>query len=382
MAWFVYELTGSTLATGASIVSSFLPRALFSPVAGKVADRYNRKVLIVASDVVSGIAVLCMYLFARQDQLTLPLILGFTALLSASSAFIGPASSAAIQSILSEDDYQTANSLRQLRWRFSTVVGAFLGGLLLRTLGIQSLLLINAMSFWLSAISESFISLPEVTRECHDPVDSELNENHGFGPVFKFLSANKALLFMLVFVMVMANGLFMCLFVYMPALFKDVLGASSAEMGTYYALEAAAATITAIVLLRHKLQHPFKWVLGMLLAEGILLFSHGLLRTPPGAYILAILLGVSTTICVVVVMTVEQLLVPNQMMGRYSSLAAVLGDGSMPVFTLLFGALGIHLSVQTIIMFSGALFIMALLPTPWIFAKHFKPGPPSAATNP
>jgi len=377
MAWFVYELTGSTLATGASIISSFLPRALISPLAGKVADRYNRKAIIVASDVVSGIAVLCMYLFARQDQLTLPLILGFTALLSASSAFIGPASSAAIQSILTEDDYQTANSLRQLRWRFSTVVGAFLGGLFLRTLGIQWLLLINTLSFWLSALSESFISLPKTTNEHFDSLEKPKG-NDGFGPVFRFLQTNKVLLFLLVFVMVMANGLFMCLFVYMPALFKDVLGASSAQMGSYYALEAAAATITALMLSRYKLRHPFKWVVGMLLVEGILLLSHGLIRTPASAYLLAILMGVSTTICVVVVMTVEQLLVPNQMMGRYSSLAAVLGDGAMPVFTLLYGALGIRLSVQTIILFSGVLFLLALTPAPWVFARHLKSSPLNA----
>ena len=180
---------------------------------------------------------------------------------------------------------------------------------------------------------------------------------------------------MLLLVMVIANGLFMCLFVYMPALFRDVLNSTSVEMGTYYALEAAAATVTAVVLLRHKIRHPFKWVLAMLLAEGTILLSHGLIQTPVGAYALGILLGVTTTICVVVVMTIEQLLVPNQMMGRYSSLAAVLGDGSMPVFTLLFGFLGIYLSVQAIILYAGVLFLMALLPAPWIFAKQLKPHP-------
>lgn len=371
MAWFVYDITGSTLATGASIVCSFLPRALFSPLAGVVADRYNRKLLIVGSDIISGVAVISMYLLASQGQLTLPLILGFTALLSISSAFIGPASSAAIQSIVPEETYQTANSLRQLRLRFSTVVGAILGGLLLRLLGIQWLLLINGVSFWISACAESYISLPETTAKsaAHSQPKTEADD---LSPVLRFLWGNKALLFMQVFVMVVANGLFMCLFVYMPALFKDVLGSTPIQMGTYYALEAAAATITTILLLRHKLTHPFRWILAMLVAEGIILLSHGLITTPSSAYVLAVLLGVSTTICVVVVMTVEQLLVPNQIMGRFSSLAAVLGDGSMPLFTLLYGLLGVHLSIQTIILFSGVLFLMALLPAPWIFAEQLK----------
>ncbi len=369
IAWFIYELTGSTLATGASIVSSFLPRALLSPVAGMVADRYNRKWLIVFSDVLSGLSVMSMYCFARQDLLTLPVILGFTALLSASSAFIGPASSAAIQSILDKDDYQSANSLRQLRWRFSTVIGAFLGGVLLRLLGIRSLLLINALSFWLSALAESFIALPT------HPVMTETDpspscEKTGFGQVIHFLLQNRPLLFVLVFVMVMANGLFMCLFVYMPALFSDVLAATSAEMGTYYALEALTATITAAVLLGHRLRNPYRWVVAMLVVEGAVLLSHGLIRTPGGAYLLAALLGVSTTICVVAVMTVEQLLVPNRMMGRFSGIAAVLGDGSMPVFTLLYGFLGLYLPIQTILLFTGVLFLIMLLPAPWMLSSQ------------
>ena len=370
IAWFIYELTGSTLATGASIVSSFLPRALLSSVAGMAADRYSRKALIVVSDVMAGLSVMCMYLFARQGLLTLPIILGFTALLSASSAFIGPASSAAIQSILDKDDYQTANSLRQLRWRFSTVIGAFLGGILLRLLGIRSLLLINALSFWLSAFAESFIVLPPDTRD-HAAADPDRSRN-GLGQVFQFLRQNKPLVFVLVFVMVMANGLFMCLFVYMPALFSDVLGASSAEMGIYYALEALAATITAAVLLQRKLLNPYRWVLAMLIVEGGVLLSHGLIRTPLGAYILAAILGVCTTICVVSVMTIEQLLVPNSMMGRFSGIAALLGDGSMPIFTLLYGFAGLHFSIQSILVLTGVVFLAMLIPAPWMLSAQIK----------
>jgi MFS family permease len=376
MAWFVYELTGSTLATGASLISSFLPRALFSPLAGVAADKLSRKTLIVVSDIVSGVVVLCMYALAAWGQLTLPAILGFTALLSISSAFIGPAASAAIQSVLTESEYQTANSLRQLRWRFSTVVGAFLGGLLLKVVGIRYLLLLNALSFLASALAESFIDLP---RHRHGEEEENRDKDHaGLWTAVRFLLANKALLFLLLFVMVIANGLFMCLFVYMPAIFRDVLGASSAEMGLYYALEAGAATLTALVLLRRQLKKPFAWVMGMLLVEGAVLMAHGLIQSYWAAYGLALLLGVSTTICVVMVMTVEQLLVPNSMMGRFSSIAAFLGDGAMPIFTLLYGFLGLRLPVQDIVLYSGAFFLIALLPAPWAFSQSSLPATSSA----
>ena len=361
MAWFVYELTGSTLAMSASIISSFLPRALISPVAGVFADKYNRKHIIILSDILAGCTVLSMFTLATNGYLTLTAILTFNAVLSVCSAFLNPAVSAGIQSILTPEEYQDANSLNQLKYRFSAVVGALLGGLLLKLLGIHVLLLCNGVTFLLSALSESFIVLPPVRKEIPESVKATVT----FAAVLRFVRQNTILLYLTLFVMVIANGLFMCLFVYMPALFRDILGRSSLEMGFYYAIEGAAASVTAIFLLnRVKRYNPYRVVVLALVLEAFLLVSHGFVSSLGGVYTLAALLGSVTTICVVMVMTIEQLLVPNEFMGRFTSLSTLLADGTMPLFTLLFGLAGQVLPLQPIIIVCGLMFLLALIPAP------------------
>ena len=361
MAWFVYDLTGSTLAMSASIISSFLPRALVSPLAGVIADKYNRKYIIILSDVLAGCTVLGMFLLSISGHLTFTLILVLTAVLSLCSAFLGPAVSAGIQSILTPEEYQDANSLSQLKHRFSAVMGALLGGLLLKLLGIHVLLLCNGITFLLSALSETLIYLPPVHRDGAGAVKTAVS----FTAVLTFVRRKPILLYLTLFVMVVANGLFMCLFVYMPAIFRDILGKSSLEMGFYYAVEGAAATVTAIFLLNQvRKLNPYRVVMLALALEALLLMGHGFISSIWGAYVLAGLLGCVTTICVVMVMTIEQSLVPNELMGRFTSLSTVLGDGSMPVFTLLFGLVGRSLPLQQIIIICGLIFILALLPAP------------------
>lgn len=368
IAWYIYDITGSTLALSASFISSFLPRALISMFAGVVADKYDRKRIIVICDVISGILVITMFMISSFYDLTLILILVLNTLLSIVSAFFGPASSAAIQSILSEDEYQDGNVLNQLLYRFSDILGAALGGILLKTIGIKYLLLFNGVSFLLSALSETFIKLPRVKEET-----KKESMGQSIRIVISFLKENKILLFMSLFAGIIANGMLMSGSLYLPGVFKDVLGKTSSELGLFYSIIGIVATVTSLFLLALKSKlNPYRWILITLTLEGIYLMGLGLASNFASMIVLAVIGGFSFAMCSIMCGVLYQMLTPNEIMGRFSSFGGLLGSVSIPIFTIVFGMLGEVYTLQNIIVVSGIIFLIALLPAPFIFAREKK----------
>ena len=150
--------------------------------------------------------------------------------------------------------------------------------------------------------------------------------------------------------MMIANGLFMSMSLYLPGIFMNVLGGSSVELGIYYSINAVFATLTALYLISRKEQFdPYKGAVTILFLEAGVLAAHGLMPNLLSAYLLAICMGVLTTACSVFIMTIFQLLVPNEMMGRVGSFGSMLNNASVPLFTLLFGVLGERFALQPII---------------------------------
>ncbi|HET7677798.1 MAG TPA: MFS transporter [Candidatus Limnocylindrales bacterium] len=146
----VLQLAGSHALAAVLLVLQVGPFFLASPVAGVLADRLDRRRLMVAAD---GLRVLIAlgFLLAR-DPGTLWLALLFTALLSTVSAFFEPASSAALPNLVEPEDLAPANVLMSSAWGTMLAVGAGLGGLVASLLGRDAAFVLNAASFLVSGL--------------------------------------------------------------------------------------------------------------------------------------------------------------------------------------------------------------------------------------
>jgi MFS family permease len=144
----VLDLSG-TFAVGLLVAVQEIPFFLMSPVGGVLADRLDRKRLMVICDIVR--AVLCVgFLFVR-DAGTLWIAFLLLAAISAFSAAFDPASSAAIPNVVDPEDLGPANALNGSVWGTMLAVGSALGGLVAATLGRDTAFAIDAASFALSA---------------------------------------------------------------------------------------------------------------------------------------------------------------------------------------------------------------------------------------
>ncbi|MCP5094587.1 MAG: MFS transporter [Chloroflexi bacterium] len=146
----ITEITSSGVAVSYLFLSRFLPLFLVSPFAGVVADRYNRRLILIVSDVLRALTVLGFLVVRSTDEIWLFYLL--TVLQFCLSAFFTPARSAVIANIVDRDDLVTANALDSFTWSTMLAMGAFLGGVITAVFGATTAFILDAFTFLLSAI--------------------------------------------------------------------------------------------------------------------------------------------------------------------------------------------------------------------------------------
>lgn len=145
----VGALTQSGLAIGSLFVVRMLAPFLISPIAGVVADRYNRKQILIVTDLLRALAVLC-FLFVR-DASQVWLLYTLTAVQLGLSGFFTPARNAILPDITSDRELGAANALSSATWSTMLALGAALGGLVSGLWGIYPAFIIDGATFLVSA---------------------------------------------------------------------------------------------------------------------------------------------------------------------------------------------------------------------------------------
>lgn len=156
----VNRYTDSGLAISWILIARALPRFVLGPVVGVVADRFNRKTVMVVSDILRAGIVLCFLFVDRAERVWLIYLL--TTLQFILAAFYDPASSAMTPSLLKgEDELLTANVLRSVTWSAILALGAALGGEFAFRFGVYSALVADSITYLVSAYLVMKISLGE-----------------------------------------------------------------------------------------------------------------------------------------------------------------------------------------------------------------------------
>ena len=165
MSLYLLAFTGST-ATFANILAiSTIPYILFAPIAGRLSDKINRKKIMVYLDLFCSIliGVYAFILFKGNDSV---LIVGTVMfMLSVCATLYGPAVTSSIPQIVEEDKLTSANGVINQVGSIVNFVGPILAGVLYGLLGIKVIVIVNAVSFFASAIMEMFLDIPDVVNE-------------------------------------------------------------------------------------------------------------------------------------------------------------------------------------------------------------------------
>jgi DHA3 family macrolide efflux protein-like MFS transporter len=166
LAVWVFERTGSPTLFAIIGLSSVLPRVIFSPVAGALVDRWDRRKVMILADAGAGLSTTIIAVLLFANRLELWHIYLTAALSSAFGAFQWPAYTAVVSQLVSHKQLGRANGMNQFGRAAVEILSPMLAGVLVLGIGLEGVILIDVATFLVAMLTLSIVRIPilEVTR--------------------------------------------------------------------------------------------------------------------------------------------------------------------------------------------------------------------------
>lgn len=336
---YIHNLTGSTIATGTMFITQMTPRLFFGSIAGTIVERLNKKWTLVFTDLIRGI-ILCGLFVIPADHLWVFFLIVF--IQNMIGTVFMPAHRSLMVDIVEREHIVDANSITIVSDNIIRLVGPSLGGALLGIGGLHISIAIDILSYIISSILISLITL-SVVKQAESKEKSTLMVKwlkfwNDWWKGIKIVRKNQ--LFLVIFWMSsitwLAQGMINVLFV--PYVL-DVMGESSVEFGWIESAEGVGGLIGGYLLLKlNKKVNPFPLIMISLLLTGIMFLFMFNLPYLLIVLILNVLLGVPNIIFSVRLETLLQEHVPedylSRVFGSYNTMIALATLAGMALATI------------------------------------------------
>lgn len=326
--WLIYRLTHSSRLLGLNDFLGGLPIFLFTLIGGVVADRAERRKILLVSQYIqmASAGILTVLTATGVVQVWQILCLSFVSGLA--QAFGGPAYSALIPTLVDREDMPNAIALNSIQFNLAVTVGPALAGITLARLGEKWCFGLNALSFLAPIISLSIISarfLPEPTKET---MYRSLKQG------IHFIWHHGAMVGLIVLAFLM-TFLSMPMRTYIPVFVKDIFHRGPETYGNLLSLMGVGSICGSLMTaalgnIRNKGRFA---LLGMIcLGAGIAGFSFS--KHLPASYTILVAVGASMMAVFATVTSLVQLVITNEMRGRVMSVYNFAFRGGMPMGNL------------------------------------------------
>lgn len=321
----IYQLTGSALAVGLIGLAQVVPLIAFSLIGGTVADRFDRRKVLLATEAGLMVTALVFVAGALMQRPPLVLLYGTTAVQWSLSALGSPARQAAIPNLVSRERLSSAMALNQVLFHVSDVAGPALGGLLIAEAGLAWAYGIDAITFGVAIVMVGLMRpLPPRRAEGEDAPAAGVQ---GIRQGFAYLRGRRVLQSTFtVDLIAMVFGMPRAVF---PVLAAEVFGVGPSGLGLMYAAPAAGALLGAVTTgwVRH-VRHQGRAVLWAVAGWGLAITAFGL---SSGAFWLGLgflaIAGAADVISAIFRGTILQGTVPDSLRGRLSAIHLMVVTG-------------------------------------------------------
>ena len=335
---YLFQQTGSTSTYSFLLLCAFLPSVLLEPVGGVIADRKDRKLMMVVGDLSSSFGILfIIVMFLLYPDKQWPIYLGI-AMSSLGVALHSPAFKASVTDLLDEKAYSKAGGLIQLAEASRYLVSPVIAGFLLTQFSLPIVLIIDLMTFVVGAMTVILIRYKTIPH-CHE------GEKEGFRKDFtdgiRYIVRNETIfhLLYLTTVVTFLTGILQALLVPIVLSFTD-----AAMLGTVKSIAASGMLVSSLSIgMLSKSDHHYK-VLSLSL--GVAGLSYLLIGTSTNT-----VLFTATAFCFFLTLpfvntSLEVLFrqnIANEMQGRIWSLISLISQIGMLVALSIAGVLADHL---------------------------------------
>jgi len=344
---YVLDTTGSESLFATLYAISNIP-LLLAPLGGAIADRFNRRNLMVIFDFTSSTIVLCLILLMSTGNISVFMIGVIMVLLSIISTLYAPAVTASIPLLVEENKLEGANGLVQAVQALSAVAAPVLGGILYGLMGVQTVIIFSCISFFLSAIMEIFIKIPFVKREQTGHIIPTIAKDMKEG--FVYVVKQKFILKVGVIAVLLNLILSPYFLVGAPIVLRVTMQSSDALYGIGMGL-INFATILGALSVGHfskkmSLKKLHRWILGAALMMIPMTLSLMPFMLELGYYpsftvfmLGAIPIAASMTIISIYIITKVQKVTPNENLGKVMAIMMAVAQCAAPLGQILYGVI-------------------------------------------
>jgi MFS family permease len=313
VAWQVYEITNSPFQLGLTGLFRALPVMILSLPGGVLADRMDRRTLLIVTQSLAALLALALGLLTSTDQVRVWHIYAITFLSGAVGIFDAPARTAMIPALVSAEQLASAYALN-ITWRqIATLAGPFAGGIVIGALGISIAYYIDALSFIAVIICLAFMrrQVPPAREQKESPLQS-------VRAGFNFIRENSVILgLMSMDTCVQFFGAYRSM---MPAFAKDILDTGPAGLGALLGVPALGALAgSGIVLAAGNPRRKGRLIIGVTLLYTVGLICFALSRSLTLSLLIVFCLGLVDAVGETLRDTLVQLTTPDRMRGRVKS---------------------------------------------------------------
>lgn len=374
LSFYVLKTTGSSARMGAVLAASLIPSLVLGFFSGAFIDRYSRKAIIVGTDLIRGVIIGIFALLFYFEAMNFYVILLLQVLLSVNAAFFDPAVPAIIPRIVEEKNLAAANSRHQFVSSFSTIAGAFLGGILVSAFGYFWVFVMNAASFIFSAGFECFIQIPPVPGEAKIEKQQGLWEDMRQG--YRYILSRQELA-VLLFMVLVIHFFVGSIEVILPVMADTVSREGARTLGFFQTALGLGTLAMAVFLSIRSISGREKASLfSSVFIIGLLFSGTGMVNPGErvGFYLVMIFLFGCCIICAgISFRTLLQKGVDNAFAGRVFAVAGSIGNAAIPGAMIIYGVLLERYSFQGLLMVSG-LVLMLLSMVSCVLYKEKKLG--------
>jgi MFS family permease len=354
--WVVLSLTGSAFLLGVDGFLATGPMLIFSLFGGVVADRLERRRIMLASQYLqmTFAAILCVLIYTKHVHVWQIFLLSF--LTGSAQSFSGPAYISLLPLLVKREDVPNAVAMNSMQFNLARVIGPLLAGLALTAFGAAVCFGLNALSFVAVIIAMLMITIPPVRADAtKHGVMTQMKDG------FRFVASRPSLL-LLTFLAFAGTFLGMPIVTFLPVVAKSIFHLDARGYSFLLTAYGFGSVLGAlIVAATGNIAHKGRWALSLQLVFAMLIIAFAFSRYLP----LSMLIGFFAGACIVGVVSMYsslvQLVTTDAMRGRVMSIFMLAFRGGMPLGNLLAGWVAQRWSITAALCVNGIVLALVAL---------------------
>ncbi len=353
--WLVLQLTNSPFYLGLVGLVRAIPTIAFSLIGGVLADRFDRRRILVVTQSVAGLSSCLLAVLTWTGIVTVWHILAIGFVSSVFFAVDNPTRQAIVPDLVGKERVTSAVGLNSAAWNGAAIVGPSVAGVLLTIMSAAGLFLINGLSYL--AVIVVVITLPHLPQR-------PLGRRSAAGQLadgVRYIAASRVVWGLLALIAV-PSVLARPYVQLMPIFARDILDRGSAGYGLLMAASGIGALVGALVtasLGAHRRRGPLLLIVAFALGAALIAFAES--SSFALSMCLAAVLGGTSTLMMSLTNSLLQGIVPDDMRGRVLSVYTLIAGGLMPLGSMVLGSAGAAIGVPLAVTIGGVVTILTTL---------------------